>query len=414
MKQRTDNRRCLLSAVFSILTVLLILPFSVFGITAESEIEGDINGDGLLSNSDITILIRYLNGWSIDYDVTHADVTNDGKINNRDVIALIVKLNSDDYFDTDTYSVGLKYNSRGDGTCTILGIGEYTDKNIVIPPVSPDGDIVVEIEGSAFSGEEIISVSLPVTVEKIGEQAFYQCSALADVYYNGTEDEWNEINILSGNDVLEGAIKHFNSIYIVHTVTFCDYDGSVIATYPEIFEGTAAPTPDIPTRKGYAFFGWDKDFGNVTSDLTVTALYIEDSEPTVYVGNASALAGEEVEVAVYIKNNPGILTMLLTLEYDDTALSLIGVENGSAFRDVLTLTSSDNPKSGCSFLWEAVAISEEQVLDGDILILKFRVEDTAQNGTYSVTVDYRDGDIADMNLTPISVNTEKGSISVSK
>ena len=39
--------------------------------------------------------------------------------------------------------------------------------------------------------------------------------------------------------------------------------------------GGAAVAPTTPTRDGYDFAGWDTDFSNVTSNLTVTAQYIE-------------------------------------------------------------------------------------------------------------------------------------------
>ncbi len=57
----------------------------------EASVEGDFDGDGALTNSDITLIIRYLSGWTVEYTVT--DITGDGKINNRDAIALIVKVN---------------------------------------------------------------------------------------------------------------------------------------------------------------------------------------------------------------------------------------------------------------------------------------------------------------------------------
>jgi hypothetical protein len=58
----------------------------------------------------------------------------------------------------------------------------------------------------------------------------------------------------------------------VYTVTFKDYDGSTIAEV-KVEEGKSAVKPDDPIREGYIFIGWDKSFDNVTSDLTVTALY---------------------------------------------------------------------------------------------------------------------------------------------
>ncbi len=48
---------------------------------------GDIDGDGVLANNDITLLIHHLSGWDVGHKI--ADLNSDGKINNRDVIALI-------------------------------------------------------------------------------------------------------------------------------------------------------------------------------------------------------------------------------------------------------------------------------------------------------------------------------------
>ncbi len=62
-----------------------------------------------------------------------------------------------------------------------------------------------------------------------------------------------------------------------YTVTFKDYDGSVISSQ-QVEYGTAAPVPPIiPEREGYTFTGWDKDFSNITGDLIVTAQYTSSS-----------------------------------------------------------------------------------------------------------------------------------------
>ncbi len=56
------------------------------------------------------------------------------------------------------------------------------------------------------------------------------------------------------------------------TVVFIDYDGKFIDAQ-FVKKGQAAVPPKDPTRGGYTFIGWDKDFSNVTSALVVTAKY---------------------------------------------------------------------------------------------------------------------------------------------
>ena len=57
-----------------------------------------------------------------------------------------------------------------------------------------------------------------------------------------------------------------------YTVTFVDYNGDVIGTDGVLY-GNAAVAPEVPAREGYTFTGWDTSFDPVTSNLTVTAQY---------------------------------------------------------------------------------------------------------------------------------------------
>ena len=53
---------------------------------------GDVNGDREFNNTDVTVLLRVLSGYTEATLELNLDPTGDGKTNNRDVIALVRKL----------------------------------------------------------------------------------------------------------------------------------------------------------------------------------------------------------------------------------------------------------------------------------------------------------------------------------
>lgn len=57
-----------------------------------------------------------------------------------------------------------------------------------------------------------------------------------------------------------------------YLVSFLDWDGTLLKQTP-VAENTPAIAPDDPERDGYTFIGWDKAFNNITSDLIVQAQY---------------------------------------------------------------------------------------------------------------------------------------------
>ncbi len=82
---------------------------------------------------------------------------------------------------TPVYSEGLKFESNGDGTCVLTGKGTCTDVNIVIPPISPDGDRVTSIGEGAFGATGLMSIEIPDSVTSIGDYAFSDCHRLTSI-----------------------------------------------------------------------------------------------------------------------------------------------------------------------------------------------------------------------------------------
>ena len=57
----------------------------------------------------------------------------------------------------------------------------------------------------------LTSITLPVNIKSIDEYAFLRCDKLKDIYYSGTEEQWNSITVNErGNTALRNATVHYN------------------------------------------------------------------------------------------------------------------------------------------------------------------------------------------------------------
>ena len=138
--------------------------------------------------------------------------------------------------------------------------------------------------------DKLQTLSLPSTLYSVGTNFGYHCSALNTIYnYSETPVELpaNAFSLLYKNNctlyVPYGCKDAYSAANIwkdfpivemdpIYTVTFEDYNGFELSS-EQVTKGGAATAPADPTREGYHFTGWDKEFDNVQSDLTVTATY---------------------------------------------------------------------------------------------------------------------------------------------
>ena len=77
---------------------------------------------------------------------------------------------------------GLRFTSKGDGTCSVTAADDFTATAVVIPAVSPKGEAVVEIGKEAFcSSTTLSSITIPSSVNTIEESAFRNCGKLSKI-----------------------------------------------------------------------------------------------------------------------------------------------------------------------------------------------------------------------------------------
>ena len=94
---------------------------------------------------------------------------------------------------------------------TSIGDSAFSNCSSLTSITIPDS--VTTINHFTFSNcYSLSSITIPNSVIGIGGSAFSNCYSLTNVYYDGTEAEWNAIDIGRNNTGLENATIYFNSI----------------------------------------------------------------------------------------------------------------------------------------------------------------------------------------------------------
>ncbi len=98
---------------------------------------------------------------------------------------------------------GLSYKSNGDGTCSLTGMGSCQDTDIIVPSVSPSGDIVTAVAASAFYNcVQLDSIRIPESVTSIGNNAFAFCANMRTVVLSNNITSWGN-GVFAGCDNLQ-------------------------------------------------------------------------------------------------------------------------------------------------------------------------------------------------------------------
>ncbi len=94
---------------------------------------------------------------------------------------------------------------------TVLFIGDYAFnacwnlKSVTLP------ESIAKIESCTFMQTGLITITIPYSIKSIDTTAFEICENLEEVYYKGSEVEWNCIEIGDGNEYLTNATIHYSN-----------------------------------------------------------------------------------------------------------------------------------------------------------------------------------------------------------
>ena len=165
--------------------------------------------DGVLYTEDGTILIHYPSSRGVSVFTVPADVTviganafREAKLDEVILHDNITEIKERAFIYAKIKSITLP---------NISYIGEYTFDScenltsIIIP------DTVERIDGNAFGYcESLETIVIGSGVTEIGYRAFYGCDKLTSVHYNGSESEWSSIKIDYENTALTSASIYYS------------------------------------------------------------------------------------------------------------------------------------------------------------------------------------------------------------
>ena len=152
-------------------------------------------------------------------------------------------------------------------------------------PTLPDGVTVKScvLTGKATaSSDKVSSIKInnqSITVSTSGYNFTINLgkdNSITSVTATMTKSERWKTHTVNFTNMIYTVTYELASVSVSYTVTFKDWDGSVLKTQTVASGGSATP-PSNPTRDGYTFSGWSGNYTNVTADVDIKAQYTKNS-----------------------------------------------------------------------------------------------------------------------------------------
>ena len=215
---------------------------------------------------------------------------------------------------------------------------------------------VTNIKDVAFSGcEQLKTVVIPDSVTEIGYKAFVNCDSLTDVYYGGSETQWNAISINendNGTAALKKATIHYNS------------------TGPVEEKKDIQNTDVTGVQESYTYTG-----GAITPDVVVKD------------GSSTLVAGTDYEVSYDNNENHGTATITIAGKGRYSGKKIVTFEITKAVLTITakdkTITYGDVPANDGVTITGLVNGDNESIVTG--LEYSYDYEPYGNVGTYTIT-----------------------------
>ncbi len=247
---------------------------------------------------------------------------------------------------------------------SVTSIGHYAFEGCTSLTYIRIPNSVTTIYDCAFFGcESLTSITIPKSVTSISGSAFGYCTSLKDVYYIGTQADWANIAISSGNDCLLTAFIHYHehtySDWIIDKEATCDSYGSKYRKCSTCGETETGVIPTLEHNYDYEYV-----LNPDNENECLKEYKCNDCDATIF-GDETYIAVRTVDDLRNIDNNLTASYVLMN-DIDLTEATAEGGKydfNGNGWKPI----GNDNSSSG----------SFSGVLDGNgYKIIGMRIDDS--------------------------------------
>lgn len=234
-------------------------------------ITNDKDITALYGEDDKTWTVTYwncANPWPTSYSTIGTEQVNDGEAAPQQIIPVTGE---------EGYTFAFWATTSTDNGTTIKDSDVEADLSHVTGNIDvyarwkkSEYTITYTIDGADIFSEQVEHGEMPTAYQAIEDQG-----KPATEQYVYTFDHWNPAIVAATSDATYEAV--FKESARKYLVRFQNWDHTLLDEQ-QVEYGKSAVAPADPTREGYTFKGWDREFDNIIADMTVTAVFEKNKD----------------------------------------------------------------------------------------------------------------------------------------
>lgn len=128
--------------------------------------------------------------------------------------------------------------------------------------------------------------------------------------------------------------------------------------------------------------------------------------------DVTASAGETFQMKISLKSNPGIISMLIKVKYDKSALTLKKAENGSVFPASCATFGRSYDASPYTVLWNDALSTTNNKKTGTLVTLTFQVSQNVSVSKTTVQLLVDQGNVFDTDIHEVPFTVKDGVVTI--